>query len=382
VKNTFLVIFSLAIIVLASVSHQALGGSVVSTVETKINYVSNGKLTSFITTENTLESALSKQNVTLEKNDLTEPPLTTNLTGQTLGVKRIPAVPILINDNGQSWVGSSAYKTKEDILKQLNVEVDKVDKVSIDIILDPVTENAIGQKISIERAPVYTVSVDGGDSTVHSWAKTVSEVLTNGSITLNQNDTVEPGKSDFAPTSGQITVTRINFADIEETVSIPFQTIQQSSYEMYKGQTKVLQEGQGGSKKQTVHVVYHNGVEVDRIVTSTTLVNAPVNKTIVVGVKPYNSGAWWDTLVAAGNKWGVNPADLFNVMTCESGGNPYSGNYYKGLFQYAPSTWAGASSAYPGGQFSGAAITDGNAQIWVTAWKASVSGWGAWGCKP
>jgi hypothetical protein len=151
---------------------------------------------------------------------------------------------------------------------------------------------------------------------------------------------------------------------------------------MYKGQSKVTQAGVRGSKKQSVHIVYENNVEVSRTVTSVEVLISPVDKITVVCVKPYNAGMWWDTLVAAGSRWGVDPAAMFKVMTCESGGNPFAGGLYKGLFQYHPNTWAGASAAYPGGQYIGAEITNGTAQIYVTAWKVSRSGWSAWGCKP
>lgn len=369
----------MTVFLLLSSTHQAFGDSVVTTIPTQINYNANGKVTSFVTRENTLENALADQGIKLQKNDITNPPLTTTLVGQKVNAILVPATPVLINDNGQSWTGKSAYTDTENIFKQLAVTVDPADIVVKELILDPVTENAVGQEITIKRAPVYTIAVDDHEVIVHSWKQQVSDILAEGKVSLNQNDTVSPSSDAVAPATGQIEVTRVNYADVDQTVTIPYQTSSQTSYDLYKGQSKVIQEGVNGSKTQTLHIVYHNGAEVSRDVTSESVTASAQTKIVAVGVKPYTAGQWWDTLVAAGKQYGVDPLALYNVMLCESGGNPYAGGYYKGLFQYSPDTWAGASQA---AGYGGRAITDGTAQIYVTAWKVSKSGWSAWGCKP
>lgn len=381
-RYAFLAVFVLVVLFSTTISGRVYGDSVVGTVETKITLHVDGETENFITTQNTIEGSLAQNNISLSKNDITEPPLDTYLGGGSVEVTLIRAVPVLVSDNGQSWAATSAYTQPHDILKQLAVEIFPEDRISADLILDPAVEGAIGQKVTIERAPVYTIYVDDEVRTVRSWVTNVGELLVEKGITLGVNDIVDPGKTASLAGLTEVTITRINFADIEEIVSIPFQTESKNSYDMYKGQTKVTQVGIDGSKSQSVHVVYHNGIEISREVIASTVITNPQTKITLVGVKPYDAGAWWDTLVAAGSTWGVDPSAMFSVMTCESGGNPYSGNYYKGLFQYAPDTWYGASAAYPGGQFAGAAITDGNAQIWVTAWKVSRGGWSAWGCKP
>jgi len=49
---------------------------------------------------------------------------------------------------------------------------------------------------------------------------------------------------------------------------------------------------------------------------------------------------WRPLIEIAGRKYGVSPAGLYRMMMFESGGRPAVGTTYKGLFQYAPSTWA------------------------------------------
>lgn len=380
VKNVSIIMLMLVGMIMIFCSTNVYGQPVVSEVKTPLTIIYDGKKLDFVATQNTIEGAIKQSGIYMGTSDITNPPLTTVLNGQTTAVQIIRALPVLISDENQQHLAFSAYSSPTEILNQLKIQIYPEDKISAELILDPVDEYAVGQKVSIDRAPVYTVHVDGEDKIIRSWGKTVGEVL-DGKVTLGTRDIIEPAV-DSEVVSNEISVTRVNVAEVEETLQIPFETITKNDYSLYQGQIKVSQEGQVGEKKQTVKVTYHNGEVVDRTVLSSEITKDSVAKIIVKGVKPYNAGVWWDTLVSAGQKWGVNPADMFKVMTCESGGNPYSGGYYKGLFQYSPDTWSGASSAYPGGAYRGASITDGEAQVYVTAWKVSVSGWSAWGCKP
>jgi len=376
-----LAIFCAIIYLAISRSPQVLGSSIVAEVNTQVKIYFDNQEKTLTTNQNTVEGALSQAGIPLQKNDITKPPLNTLLNGQNQDISVIRALPVLISDNNQEHLAYSAYENESDILKQLNIETFPEDRVSSNLIMDPADENAVGQKVTIVRAPVYTVHVDGNDQIIHSWGTTVGEVIKD-KVTLGQRDIVEPSVGVSSGNVREITVTRINFVETEENVAIPYETIIQKDYTTYKGQTKVIQEGENGQKNQKIRIVYHNGQVVDRIILSTEIIINSKARIVGEGVKPYNAGMWWNTIVAAGSTWGVDPLGLYNVMICESGGNPFSGSYYKGLFQYSPDTWAGASASYPGGSYRGAAITDGNAQIYVTAWKVSRGGWSAWGCKP
>lgn len=380
-KYAFLAVFALTIMFTAFVSSQAYGESVVGTVETKINLNVDGKTKHIVTTQNTIGGALNQNYILLDKNDITEPPVDTYLTGKALDVTVVRAVPVLIKDNTQSWPATSAYTAPQDILKQLAVEIFPEDIVTAELIMDPATEGTVGQKVVIQRAPVYSIYVDDLTKVVRSWVKTVGDLLSEKGITLGPNDIVEPSVS--TPLAGvqEITVTRINFADVEETVSIPYQSVEQKDYNMYQGKSAITQNGVNGSKVQNVHIVYKNGVEVERTVTSSVVTLQPQSKITAIGVKPYSHSDLWNIMLQAQAKYGVDPSAMFSVMICESGGNVNSGagRAYQGLFQWDGSFAGWATKAgYPG-----ASIFDPTAQIMATALRVKQSGgWGAWGCKP
>ena len=380
-KYAFLAVFALTILFSAFVSARVYGESVIGTVQTKIVLNIDGKTKNIETTQNTIGGALTQNGINLDKNDITNPPTDTYLSGKNLDVSVIRAVPVLISDSGQSWPARSAYTAPEDILKQLAVEIFPEDKVSVNLILDPVTEGAVGQKVVIKRAPVYNIYVDDLTKVVRSWVLTVGDLLAEKGITLGANDVVEPGLK--APLVGvkEITITRINYADVEEIIAIPFKTNTQNDFNLSRGQNRTVQQGIAGSKNVTYHIVYKNGVEVSRTATGSEVTSQPISKTIARGVMPTNDTYnWWPTIVSAAARYGVDPVGMYDVMYCESKGNRFTGTSHLGLFQYSPDTWAGASRD---AGYGGRLITDGEAQIYVTAWKVNHDGgWRAWSCKP
>lgn len=69
---------------------------------------------------------------------------------------------------------------------------------------------------------------------------------------------------------------------------------------------------------------------------------------------------------------------MWRVMQCESGGNPNAsggGGRYLGLFQYAPSTWAGSWNPY-----RSSSIWDAKSQIFATAKAWSIGMQNQWSC--
>lgn len=85
-------------------------------------------------------------------------------------------------------------------------------------------------------------------------------------------------------------------------------------------------------------------------------------------------GQWGPDLVEAAGLYGQDPGELYRVMSCESGGDPYADNgVNKGLFQFHPGTFAGTP-------YGSASIFDGRAQIMAAAWMWSQGRKGEWGC--
>jgi hypothetical protein len=283
-------------------------------------------------------------------------------------------------DNEKLWV-SSTSEEPEKVLAENNIKLWPEDKIETSLILDPITDGGAGQKITITRAPVYAVAVDDGVQEIHSWGKSIEEVL-SGKVTLSPRDIVEPSRESQA-VPGEIVITRINVAEIDETASIPYSTTTQNDYFTPAGVNKVTTPGSNGEKLKHLRVTYKNGVEVNRVLLSESVTKPPVTEVVKKGLMPSGDRdfkrQYWDIMVAAGQKYGVSPLDLFEVASCESHVNPYSQSEYYGMFQYSATMWQ-RESANAG--FAGAVWSDATAQIYTTARYVSKSGWGPWGCKP
>ncbi|MCL6106920.1 MAG: transglycosylase SLT domain-containing protein [Actinobacteria bacterium] len=86
-------------------------------------------------------------------------------------------------------------------------------------------------------------------------------------------------------------------------------------------------------------------------------------------------GQWGPDLVEAAAAYGQNPATLYRVMICESGGDPNADNgICKGLFQFNPGTWAGTP-------YGGDNIFDGHAQAMAAAWMFAQGRKDEWVCQ-
>jgi uncharacterized protein YabE (DUF348 family) len=277
-------LFFFVLFILIFQSPKVFGGSVVAGVPTPVKVVFDGQEKSFMATQNTIEGALVQGGIDLRTNDITEPPLKTNLTGQRIEINVIRALPVLISDNNQEYLAYSAYTNELDILKQLKIEIYPEDKVSSELILDPADENAVGQKVIIMRAPVYKIFVDGTEKSVRSWSQNVTEVIKKSGVILGPQDQISPSVSMTLNPGQDIIITRINEFDMSIDEEIPFETVNRGDASVPFGQKRVTQEGINGVIKKTYHVVYKNGQEVSRWLIGSELITPKQNKIIASGI--------------------------------------------------------------------------------------------------
>jgi len=355
-------------------------GSVQNGVETSIKAFCDGQVYSVVTKENVVSEALKETPCFIGENDLVSPSLDTKLDGAPLDIYVKKATQVTVVDGENVIKTRSAYRNTEDILKQLNIQVFPEDKVTSELIISDFEEDGLGQKITITRNPSVILEADGNVLEVRTSQNTVDDFLKEKGIVLGPKDELTPSPQTIITRGMRITVTRVIESDIQEEEIIPFETITKNDNNLLQGQGRVESEGVNGLKKKTSKVIYKNGVLAGKTTISEQILKAPKPKVVINGVRPYGAGDLWPLMVDAGAQWGIDPGKIYRVAQCESGANPMNNRnpLYKGMFQYLPSTWAGASSLYPGGRFRGASIFDPTAQIYVTAWKASKQGWRAW----
>lgn len=138
---------------------------------------------------------------------------------------------------------------------------------------------------AIFTAPEYTIIDAGRSRTVSSFKKTIGGVLDENGYEIAREDQVSPGLEIVANSTVKINITRVEFADLEKTESIPFQTKTVDDPTLERGKTSVSQAGQDGQRKLTYRVRRENGLEVSRDLEKNEIVTKPQDKIVKNGTK-------------------------------------------------------------------------------------------------
>ena len=332
----------------------------------------------FDTNKQNLKEALINQDINFAEEDLVEPSLETVLNPGVTEVSIKKAMPVAIIDEGRTIVGRSAYLSVPDILKDLSINLYANDEVKV---ASPLEGINMELKIYIDRANIVNLQVDGKLREVHTRLGAMADLLYSENIILGPEDRVEPSLDTKITNGLNVKVIRVLRSEGSEIVDIPFDIQYKDDYNMLEGETRVEKAGVVGQKEVSLKRMVENGVEVQKEILSERIIRESSPQIIIRGQRPkftYASGSFSDLINDAALKYGVDAGRLQRLMMCESGGNPNSvggGGRFHGLFQYMSSTWASTSN---GAGFAGVSIYDARAQIYATAWKISVSGYGAW----
>lgn len=192
--------------------------------------------------------------------------------------------PVTIWDGYTRVSGKTTSGNPAEILAQNNIKVFPEDKISQELITDPVADGSVGQKVVIKRAPFFEIKVDGKTITVRSWNSSVEVLIKKGKITLHRPDILNPKRGSKLLPGETLIITRINEEDIKKIEDISFQTIYRGSTSVPFGETRILQEGRIGKVKRTYHVVYRNGIEISRWLKGTKVLTAKRDKIVESGV--------------------------------------------------------------------------------------------------
>ena len=269
VRSQLLLLLFVLSFVLLGQDRMVRGSYVVAGIRTHISFEYNDKNYNFDTYKTSLMEAMGEQGISVYDQDLFSIPRDTRLNGQSLEVTVTKSLPVIIDDNGNKILGRAVYSEPEKILEQNKIKIWSEDIIGADLILNPIAVGGVGQLVTIKRAPVYTVIVDGKSKEVRSWDQNVRTIVEKSETKLNPNDIVSPGMEENVANGAKIVITRINYADISENISIPFETIYQGSTSLALGKTSPKVSGVTGSKRITYRITYKDGEEVSRKTIST-----------------------------------------------------------------------------------------------------------------
>ncbi len=153
---------------------------------------------------------------------------------------------------------------------------------------DVVTMTDMKQDINIDIFRAFPVSIQANGETVSVNViadTTVRETLDKAFVEYDSDDRISANLDEAVTANMDITVVRCETKVLEETESIPFESETKKTDSLYKGVTKVEQEGEKGEKTLVYSVSYEDGVEVGRTLTETVVTKEAKNKVTLVGTK-------------------------------------------------------------------------------------------------
>jgi uncharacterized protein YabE (DUF348 family) len=286
-----------------------------------------------LTSATTVADALKEAGIQLDSSDSVEPALSQKLVAKEYNVNIYRARPVIVIDGDTKQKIITSYQTPEQIAKSAGITLYPEDKTTLASTDDIIAEGA-GLKLTITRATPFSLTLYGQTTIARAQAKTVGDMLKEKNITLASVDRVSPTVSTPLTSGLLVRVWREGKQTITADEPVAFTTNKIQDGDQPVGYDSLQTVGVNGSRSVTYQVTIQDGREVGRseIASITTL--QPVQQVEVIGVKsrflPYTGGGtkteWLSQSSIPSESWGI--ADY--IVGRESGWNPNATNRSSG----------------------------------------------------
>lgn len=226
----------------------------------------------------------------------------------------VAAVAVTLTVSGFVWAkkgvtvvvdGESAYYTTEaetvsEVLEEVDIVLEQGDVVS------PLPEELItdGTQIVVRHAIPVTLDCNGEPVELRVIGSTVADALVAAGLDPSIGLHVSPPADARIVAGMTISVTDIFVRIVQEEVALPFTTVEEADSSLAKGASVVVREGVAGKAMRVYEVLMLGDVETGRIVKAEEVIVAPVPRLVRVGT--YVAKAPTVTAVAAAGS-GANP---------------------------------------------------------------------------
>lgn len=196
--------------------------------------------------------------------------------------KKITLCEINVYENSENVTSiKTRQQTVDAFISENNLIIGEYDNLSV-LTSDSLYDE---MEIRIRRGKPVTIITSEGEKKGSTTKLTVEEAAVENGIILNDNDEIVPDRKAQVTDNMVITITSVSAEDITVEENVPFETITQNDDNLYKGDKKVITEGQAGLKDVVYRVTYRNGVETAREWVSENVKTAPTNKVVASGTK-------------------------------------------------------------------------------------------------
>lgn len=246
----------------------------------EVSVTQNGETTTVETHAKTVADLIEELEINVGEHDILSHK-TDELIIADMNIDYKQAKNLMLTIDDEEEVYYTTQDTVVAFLEEAQVEVSDHDVLSV----DPSTAIENDLEISLTKAVQVTINDGGEEKQVWTTGETVSDLLTDQSIELNELDRVEPEKTKDVTADIAVTITRIEKVTdiVEETVD--YSTVTKSDNSLAKGKEQVVNAGEEGLVEKKYEVTLENGEEVERKLLNEEVKKESEKRVVAVGTK-------------------------------------------------------------------------------------------------
>lgn len=199
----------------------------------------------------------------------------------TMGFSTALGNDVELNINGKTKTVFTYEKTVGDFLEKEGIILKNKDLVS------PSVDEEIKEDMKVVITSPKSYHIKDGNKTLVAEANgyTVADVLENLNIKLNKLDRVSLPLDEIAKEGMNIKIDRVVVENVENKIEIPFETESRENTEMFEGDKNVITKGEVGQKVESLKNTYVNGVLETTEVVKSEITKEAVKEVVEVGTK-------------------------------------------------------------------------------------------------
>ena len=294
----------------------------------------DGQRKTYATDATTIGEALKQNDVELGQGDVVEPSIDTKIDQPHYNVNIYRAYPAIIVDGEKVTTTLSGYRSARQIVESAGIKLYTEDKVTMERNDEFANLDAVGQKITIQRATPVKMTIGTKSFEFRTWQTTVGGLLKEKGIDLSPADEMNFSASDPIYSNMKIVLSKLHQEVIQVSEVLEPEVQYRDDPNQPRSYQKIIDEGKPGQQLVSYIVNQKDGVVISRQRISSEI-SVPASPKIII------RGTLSDSI-------GDNAELLYKLRMCETGGryNANTGNGYYGAYQFSAATWNRWSTGY------------------------------------
>ena len=160
-----------------------------------------------------------------------------------------------------------------------------------------------GGQVDVWLPNTVTLTIDGDEHSLTTYARDIEELLDQEDIELGPHDRISHALDTPLSSVSDVVIARIQVDQEIEEIVIPYPVVREQSTEVWRGTSRVVQEGRDGVRYDRYRVVEVDGVQTERELISQQVAVEPQPRIVLVG-----SHVDWDALARceSGGNWSID----------------------------------------------------------------------------